>query len=483
MTLAAPTFRDYAALAAILLVAAVLRIVGLDGPLWYDEILTLDTHILLPWQDLMQSYSMNHHYLHNLQAKAAIDIFGYENWVVRLPSMVFGTASIAAAWWLARDIAGTRIAHLVAALLAVSYHHIWFSQNARGYAELAFWGTLGMVFFLRGLDRPSIGIWLAYAVTLVLATFTHLTGLFLFAAQGIVWLIALGTAGARGTIGRSLVTMPALGYCFGLILTVLVYLPVLGSLSDTVGAVSETSAVDVMSEYQSPLWTMTEAVRSAVGSLGPLVSLLAGSVVFLSVLGGIVSRRGSPWFGLVVLAHICMTLALLGALGMRIWPRFFFVDIAFLMILIVLGVRAVCNAMALGRPCLAKWFFGAASVAMLVLSVGLATRNYTAAKQNLSGAFDLVETIREDADRVYAVGPAAKVFQNHFGADWQQILEPAEFDAAVGEPGSLWVVVAFPQRNFRKIPRLLDDLDGPLAVYERFPGTLGDGAVLILRRD
>ena len=95
-------------------------------------------------------------------------------------------------WWLARDIAGTSIAHLTGLLVAISYHHIWFSQNARGYTEVAFFSTLGMILFLRGMARPSLDIWLAYGVTLALATFTHLTGAFAFAAQGVMWVLVLG---------------------------------------------------------------------------------------------------------------------------------------------------------------------------------------------------------------------------------------------------------------------------------------------------
>ena len=119
--------RDHQILSAILLLAFGLRIWGLNAPLWYDEITTIETHLRLPWDEMMTSYSMNDHYLYSLQAKLFAGLFGEAAWTVRLPAMVFGVGSIAAMWMLAKRVAGVRIAHITALLLALSFHHIWFS--------------------------------------------------------------------------------------------------------------------------------------------------------------------------------------------------------------------------------------------------------------------------------------------------------------------------------------------------------------------
>ncbi|NND19835.1 MAG: hypothetical protein HKN98_14770, partial [Silicimonas sp.] len=147
---AIPGGRDLALLALILLLATVLRVIALDAPLWFDEITTVETHVNLPWGEMMRDYSMNHHYFFSLKSKLATELFGAENWAYRLPAVLFGIATVVAIWWLARDIGGTAIAHISALLVALSYHQVWFSQNARGYTELAFWSTLGLIFFLRG---------------------------------------------------------------------------------------------------------------------------------------------------------------------------------------------------------------------------------------------------------------------------------------------------------------------------------------------
>ena len=70
------TRRDWLWLGAILALAAALRIWGLNAPMWHDEIQTLVTHLNLGWGEMVQSYSMNHHYLHNILSKASMAVFG-----------------------------------------------------------------------------------------------------------------------------------------------------------------------------------------------------------------------------------------------------------------------------------------------------------------------------------------------------------------------------------------------------------------------
>lgn len=472
--------RDLGLLAAILLLALVLRGVGLNAPLWYDEILTIDTHLRLPWRGMLQTYSMNHHYFFDLQAKATIDAFGEVPWAVRLPALLFGLATIAAVWVLARDVADTKIAHITALLLALSYHQIWFSQNARGYTELAFWSTLGLIFFLRGLRDPRPGLWLGFGLTLAAATYTHLTGAFFFAALGLIWLLAL----LRGGGDRRLVWMPLVGAVLGIALTLLAYAPLIPSLGDTVAAVGDTSAIDVMQEYQNPLWTALEAVRTGIGSGGALVALVALLMLGLSLIGGFAAARREPWFAPAVLLHIVLTIVVLMALGMRLWPRFFFADIGFLMLLIVLGVQTVCSfaARLIGRDGWAQRAFAVAVIGMVLVSSAMAARNYSAPKQNLAGAVAMVADIRQPGERVYAVGPAATAFTGYFQTGWQTITDNEGYRAALAEPGPVLLVVAFPARVLRRVDQMQADRDGVLTEVKWFPGTLGDGGVVLFRR-
>lgn len=482
--------RDFAILGAILVLAAALRLVGLNGPLWYDELITVDTHLRLPFGEMLDRYEMNHHYLFSLQSKLSVMAFGEQPWAVRLPAFLFGLGGIAAIWVLARDLscrhagrrdAGRGIAHLTALLLALSFHHIWFSQNARGYTELAFFASLGMILWLRGMRDPRPGLWIAYGACLAAAIFTHLTGAFFFVAQGLVWLAVVATDVLRGR--RDRVLWPALGYLAGGALTLALYAPLLPSLLSEVGGVSGSSAVDVMQEYQNPVWTVIEAVRTGIGNLGPLVGLVALAVLACIAMGLVAFHRRAPLFGPVVVVHIGLTMGLLLALGMRIWPRFFFADIGFLMLLILGGVQWASGLAARILPLSRGMIFGLAAAAMLLVSAGLAARNYTAPKQDMAGAYELVmDQAPPDAAR-YAAGVGANVYNGYFDADWPGIMDDAAYAAALAQPGPVWIVVAFPGRTFRVVPALARDAEtGALELVRAFPGTLGDGAVLVYRR-
>jgi 4-amino-4-deoxy-L-arabinose transferase-like glycosyltransferase len=477
--------RDGLWLAAILLLALALRIAALNGPLWFDEVVTVETHLKLGWGEMLQCYSMNHHYLHNIAAKLTMDAFGSEPWAIRLPALIFGVASIAAMWTLARSIAGSLPAHLTALLMALSYHHIWFSTNARGYTGLALFSTLGLLCFLRGIDAPTRRTWLAFAACLAATTFTHLTGAFFFLTLGLVWLAVLGWRAIRGRSERAYAVEPLIGFGVGGLATLILYLPVLPGVFSTVSGVSETSAADPMKEYQNPLWTAHEAIRTGLGEAGPLVVLVGTAVLIFLLLGAIALRRRSALYAPIVLGHILLTVALLSAVGMRIWPRFFFTDIAFLLLLIVLGVQLACTFSARLVPIVpARAHFPAAIALLMLVSSGMAWRNYTAPKQDLAGAVAFVERIRQPGERVYATMHSAEIFTGHFGQDWATLWTDEDYAKALAEPGPALFVVTFPARAARTLTKLTADQDaGTLSELVYLPGTLGDGGIFVLRQN
>ena len=481
---ATPGRNDLAVLLFILLLAAVLRTAGLNAPLWYDEIWTVDTHVSLPWGDMMREYSMNHHYFFSMKAKLVSQIFGDQAWAYRFPAVLFGVGIVGAIWWLAKEVAGTRIAHISALLVALSYHQVWFSQNARGYTELAFWSTLGLILFLRGTRHPTIGTWIAFGLTAAAAVFTHLTGAFFFVALGCVWLISLMTGFGRGALTRNWVVQPLIGVAVALVLVLLAYLPILPSIAGTVGEVSATSAVDPMQEYQNPIWTIVEGLRTAVGNTGPLTLIIAIGGLITIAFGAVGAHAKQPLFFPSIAMHIVVTLVILLALDMRIWPRFFFVDIGLVIVLAVIGCwygAGVVTRM-IGRPRYGQPLFVIGVLAMIAVSLFLVQRNYVAPKQDLAGAFALVEETRSPSERIYAINPGGPIFASHFDADWTTVGDAQAYAQAMAEPGPVTLVILFPNRMLRAIPELKRNVDERLEFVHAFAGTLGDGYVLVYRR-
>jgi uncharacterized membrane protein len=137
--------------------AAVLACDRSDGGLWWDEIRTLIDSVRAPVAQIVTTFpSNNQHTLYSVLAHASIALFGDEAWSLRLPAALFGVATIPALYFLAREFVGRTEALLGCLLLVVSYHHVWFSQNARG-SMLAYLTVASTVLLLRGLRSAGRG--------------------------------------------------------------------------------------------------------------------------------------------------------------------------------------------------------------------------------------------------------------------------------------------------------------------------------------
>ena len=171
----------------LLLASTGLRLYRLDEGLWLDEILTYVRYARLPLGDIVRTFdSENQHFLYSILASLSFQIFGESGWALRLPAVLFGVASILALYLLGKEVAGSVEGLLAAALMAFSYHHLWFSQNARGYTGMLFWTLLSSWFMLRGLKNGRLADWLAYGASAALGTYTHLTMGFVIFGQLIV---------------------------------------------------------------------------------------------------------------------------------------------------------------------------------------------------------------------------------------------------------------------------------------------------------
>src|SRR5205823_8653991 len=90
--------------------------------------------------------------------------------VLRLPSVLFGTASLALMFIVVTPLLGNRVALVSAGLLAISPFHVWYSQEARPYSLFLFLSLLSLALLQRIIDRPDswplrIGFILSAAAT------------------------------------------------------------------------------------------------------------------------------------------------------------------------------------------------------------------------------------------------------------------------------------------------------------------------------
>src|ERR1700736_2613306 len=178
------------ALFGILAVAALLRIIGANSEFWLDATATGTNYVRPPPLQVIQNYGgPNNHVMNSVLAHAAAAVWGEQPWAIRLPSIFFGIAGVWAFYFLAQQIWERRIALLGTFMFAVSYHHIYYTQNARGYSSFLFFALLtdGLLLRCISLDarkRPRKFDAVLYAISVGLGIYALLLMVFVVLGQG-----------------------------------------------------------------------------------------------------------------------------------------------------------------------------------------------------------------------------------------------------------------------------------------------------------
>jgi len=476
-------------LAGLTLAALGLRLIALDQQLWYDEMLLAVRWTPLPLLEIVTTYtSQNQHMLYSVLARVAMDVFGEHHWSLRLPAVLFGAATIPALYFCARHVASRREALLAGALLAVSYHHIWFSQNARGYTGLALWTVLTTYFFLRGMREGGLRSWLWYGVTLALGMYTHLTMGFVAAGQFLVGagMLAASRRGPAPSLQQK-IWEPLGGFALAGLLTLALYAPVLPQvLARTVGQQS-SSAAQVQSEWTNPLWLVLETLRGLAAGAGGAAGYVVLPVAGALLLTGLWSywRQDRAMAGLMVVPGAITAAVMLG-LEHNLWPRFFFFAIGFGMMLLVRGAMVAggwAQARIHGRPEAGgtgiAW--GTALVALMITGSAWSARSaWIYPKQDFAGALEFVEAQRQPGEPVALAGLAVFPYRDYYKRDWPAVSTGAELAAVRGQ-GRLWLLYASPIFVQSRQPEIWNAIQTEFEQVKVFRGTMGDGAVYVCR--
>jgi heme/copper-type cytochrome/quinol oxidase subunit 4 len=477
---------EWIALAGVFVVAAAARFYRLDTSLWYDEIGTLLNFVRLPTRELIQSLKSNNHMFYSLQAQAAIALFSESAWSLRLPAALFGLASLVAVWALARRAVGRTEALVVAFLLAISYDHVWFSQNARGYTELLFWTTWATLLFARGLAGSGWRTWTLYAISMVAANYTHLSALFFFLGHGIVYLAVLALLRVRpeyvqrnSALAGAPGWKPLFGFGLGAALTFVLYSPLLFQIPDLVHSMT----VVPPNEWRNPSRVSLE-LAVTLSSAGPVAPFILGATVIALASGVIPLARRQPVITAIYLLRAPLAVLILVALNSRIWPRFFLVDIGFIYLAVVHGTFVLCRHLARGLGSEggsvlgARIFTGTAVIVMTAGSLWLLARNYAHPKQDFAGAAAYVKRERRPDDAVTSLGRAQLAFRL-YAPHWSEVESVADLDALRQSVPRTWVVVAFPKYG---PPPLFDEaIAKDFDLVTRLRGTLPNGDIVIYR--
>jgi mannosyltransferase len=155
--------------------------------------------------------------LYYVLAWAWAKLFGTGEVGLRSLTALFGAATVPVAFLIGRELASARAGLIAAALVAVSPMLIWYSQEARSYALLVFFGAVALYFFARAL-RTGHGRDLCFwALASALALCSHYFAVFAVAIEAVWLLVALRSrwravlpaVGGVATVGLALLPLIA----------------------------------------------------------------------------------------------------------------------------------------------------------------------------------------------------------------------------------------------------------------------------------
>jgi mannosyltransferase len=363
-----------AGLAALVLLALVLRTTEMGIGFWIDEGLSVGI-ANRPLGDIPHALRLDGSPpLYYMLLHVWMSVFGTTEEATRAMSLVFTLVAVPVAWWAARRPFGPRAAWMAAVLMATNPFLTRFAQEARMYALVALLALIACGAFTRAFGpeggvrarRPSaIGL----AVTLAAMLYTHNWALFFGTACGAVWLFLLYRAGP-GEHRRDLLVTGAVAFGGAVVL----YLP---WVPTTLYQVAHTGAP----------WAEAPDVVALLGSLGQMVGQFAQIALILVAGAGIANLFGrrSPAarmaICLVVIGVLAVTLAWLSSQLSPAWAnRYLAIGVA---PLLLAGAAGLANAGRLG-------------IAALIVAAALAAGD---------GAPDDKSNVRDIAD---AIGPSLR---------------------------------------------------------------------------
>jgi hypothetical protein len=182
------------ALAGLIALGAAVRFstLGLQS-YHHDEVITVARVIPGSFTDMLREVkgSESNPPLYYVLAWGWAKAFGTSEVTIRSLSALFGVATIPFAYLAGSELSSRRAGLIAAALVAVNPMLIWYSQEARSYALLVFFGAASLFFFARALrtrEGRDLALW---ALASALALCSHYFAVFAVGIEALWLLVAL----------------------------------------------------------------------------------------------------------------------------------------------------------------------------------------------------------------------------------------------------------------------------------------------------
>jgi len=464
----------------LLILATTLRLYRLEGQLWLDEISALRGY-RKPFLETLTTFpSFFPNPLYELMAHASLLLFGESALAIRLPAAVFGVAGVLMFYRLARRCLGAGEGFLAAAMLAVSYHHIFFSQDARGYTAYLFFALWATDRLLHLLETMRWQTALTYAAASALATYAHPFGCFVLAGQMLVAVPLVWTRGKAKVLGG-----PTLGQMAGTaavasLAILILYAPL---IRDSVAY----AFTEARGEYHGPrvhalLPELLEGMRASFGGWPILIS---GIVV--GVIGTVDLLRRSPVALALLVAPLAISAMTIAVLGAGVHPRYFLLALPLGYLVGTRGLMQTARWLLKLGPRLSPRNSLRAQVVVAGVAIVLAgvplRRYYALPKQDYLGALGEVYDKANPEDRIVAADLAGRAITLYYDSDVTVIAQLEDLLRVEASGRRVWVITTLERVMAISAPELLSRLHQHYRRVRVLPGTVGDGAMRIYVRE
>lgn len=145
-------------------------------------------------------------------------LLGVSEWLVRLPSLIIGVATVPILGWLARPVVGSRASIIFMILIAVSTWHLHMSQTGRFYVQQMLFYNMAMLLYFYATTIGSRGRLIASMACLFLAVMSQPPAILLGVVLGLDWLFGVRSKDSnRLTVPAMIAGGAAAAVCGGLL--------------------------------------------------------------------------------------------------------------------------------------------------------------------------------------------------------------------------------------------------------------------------
>jgi mannosyltransferase len=469
--------------------ALLLRVWEINADLWVDEIINVVEYMrLTPIEAALKFKSANQHLLNSVLGSISIHLFGESTWSIRLPAMLFGVATIPVFYCLARRLTDRREAIFATLLLTVSYHHVWFSQNARGYSAMIFFTVLSTLLMIRCLGNltstnpaspnpANTGRkdWLWFSLSGALGMMSLLNFAFVLAGQ---FLAALSQF--VDTRNWSRLRMLVLSGVLIVVLTLLGYAMTLPAIIGYFTAASDATGTGwqnprAFSNLLATGWAML--VAGITGGLPGMALPALATGAFIVFTGWISYLRRMRFIALVLVLPVVFNIVVLAQLNWIVFPRSFLYVLPIGILILARG-SFVLGDWAVRRFRSFEWVVFVLPVLLLAASLVILPHNYRYPKQNYSDSLAYTRAQAEVDDTVAVVSSISYGFKNFYDPNLAFPKGMEELDALRGPDHRVWVLYSLYNMKNRQ-PVLLQYIETEFERRRVFPGTLNGGTVFL----